>query len=447
MTATDDGPGASAPPEIPDPATPQDIIAEQCALGLMMLSKDAIADAVPTLRAGDFARREHGIIYEAILELYGRTEPADPAMVAHFLAERDDLQRIGGAPYLHTLISVVPVRASVVHYAQLVADKALRRRLGEAGYRIMRLVDPSSTIATPDAVDLAQQALYDLTADGRDTVMLPEMLVEVLDSIEASTGDSPPFLSTGFQDLDRLLSGLRPGQLVVIGGRPGIGKSAVGLSILRHVVFRLGCPGVLFTREMPEMEVATRILSAETEVPLHVLRAGLLTDAEWTSLARGIQAASESPLFIDAAVTTVDELRAKARRLRTRHSIGLIVVDYLQMFVKGRNDRYREVSDVSRALKDLSLELDIPVVVMSQLNRLVEQRTDKRPQLIDLRDSGTIEDDADVVILVHRDDYYDQGSSRPGECDLIVAKHRSGPIATVTVAAELHYARMLDLDG
>jgi replicative DNA helicase len=312
-------------------------------------------------------------------------------MVAHFLAERDDLQRIGGARYLHTLISVVPVRASVTHYARVVADKALRRRLSEAGHRIMRLVDPSSTIATPDAVDLARQALYDLTAAGRDsgdTAMLPELLVEVLDSIEASTVDSPPFLSTGFKDLDRLLCGLRPGQLIVIGGEAGdrqVGGRA------EHPAARgvpPGLPGGAVHPGDARGGGGDPHPVCRDEVPLHVLRAGLLADEEWTSLARGIQAASESPPYIDAAVATVDELRAKARRLRTRHGIGLIVVDHLQMFVRGRHDRYREVSDVSRALKDLSLELDIPVVVMSQLNRLVEQRTDKRPQLIDLRDSA-----------------------------------------------------------
>jgi replicative DNA helicase len=280
---------------------------------------------------------------------------------------------------------------------------------------------------------------------GQDSEQFGDLLSPYLDEVEAAYPHGGAHIQTSFSDLDRLLGGVRGGQLVVVGGRPAMGKTVLAFDVIRQAAFRQNLPAAIFTREMNQTEVMNRLVSAEARIPTHVLRLGLLSDDDWTRLARVVEAISEAPLFIDARVRTMDEIRAKARRLRLQHGLRIIVVDYIQLFANGIHDRYREVADVSRSLKDLARELDIAVIAVSQLNRASQNRTDRRPVLADLRDSGTVEDDADVVIFVHRDDYYDRESPRAGEADLIVAKHRYGPTDTITVAAQLHLSRMVDM--
>jgi replicative DNA helicase len=783
---------------------PQDIAAEQCVLGGMLLSKDAIADVVEILRATDFYRPAHSTVFNAVLDLYGRGEPADAITVAAAMADTGELGRIGGAPYLHTLISTVPTAANAAYYARIVAERAVLRRLVEAGTRIVQLGYGGAAVAgrdVDDVVDLAQQAVYDVTERriSEDFAVLAEMLQPTLDEIEAvgSQGGVMTGIPTGFTDLDRLLNGLHAGQLIVVAGRPGLGKAlaldtvlptpdgwttmgqvAVGdrlidaagrpttvvaatevmyrrpcyevrfsdgttivadgshrwlthtratrrygrgpvvhtteeiagtlrlatadrrlnhsiatcrpldlpdrdlpvapytlgvwlgnghraatrfttddpeivayveadgflvrpsgprvytilpvppperagpvppqggvdsvAGLLRNVgvlddkhvptaylraaeaqrrallaglldsdgtvaptgnvqytstsrrlagdvqelivslgyrctvaqravngrspatstaytvnfsppddVFRLerkrllhkerrrGDDGVraamryiievrpvpsvavrcvqvdnpdhlylagrsmipthnstaamdfarsasvrhnlasaIFSLEMSKVEIVMRLLSAEARVPLHVLRSGQLSDDDWTKLARRMGEISEAPLYVDDTPNmTLMEIRAKARRLRQRHDLKLIIVDYLQLMTSPKKveSRQQEVAELSRGLKLLAKEVECPVVAVSQLNRGPEQRTDKRPQLSDLRESGSIEQDADVVILLHRDDYYDKESPRAGEADFIVAKHRNGPTDTVTVAAQLHLSRFVDM--
>jgi replicative DNA helicase len=438
-----------------DRTPPQDLAAEQCVLGGMMLSKDAIADVVEILRTTDFYRPAHSTIFDTILEMYGRGDPADMVTVAAVMADAGNLQRVGGASYLHDLVSTVPTAANSAYYARIVAERAVLRRLVEAGTRIVQLGYGSAAGAgrdVDDVVDLAQQAIYDVTERrvSEDFAVLADMLQPTLDEIEAvgAQGGVMTGVPTGFTDLDRLLNGLHPGQLVVVAGRPGLGKSTASMDFARTASVRHNLASAIFSLEMSKVEIVMRLLSAESRVPLHVLRSGQLSDDDWTKLARRMGEISEAPLFVDDTPNmTLMEIRAKARRLKQRHDLKLIVVDYLQLMTSPKRveSRQQEVADLSRGLKLLAKEVDCPVIAVSQLNRGPEQRNDKRPQLSDLRESGSIEQDADVVILLHRDDYYDKESPRAGEADFIVAKHRNGPTDTVTVAAQLHLSRFVDM--
>lgn len=438
-----------------DRTPPQDIAAEQSVLGGMLLSKDAIADVVEILRPVDFYRPAHATIFDMILDLYGRGEPADAVTVAAALADSGDLGRIGGAPYLHTLMAAVPTAANAAYYARIVAERAVLRRLVEAGTRIVQLGYGAAAGAgrdVDDVVDLAQQAVYDVTERrvSEDFAILSDLLQPTLDEIEAvgSQGGVMSGVPTGFSDLDRLLNGLHPGQLVVVAGRPGLGKSTASMDFARNAAVRFNLASAIFSLEMSKVEIVMRLLSAEARVPLHVLRSGQLSDDDWTKLARRMGEISEAPLFVDDTPNmNLMEIRAKARRLKQRHDLKLVIVDYLQLMTSPKRveSRQQEVAELSRGLKLLAKEIECPVVAVSQLNRGPEQRNDKRPQLSDLRESGSIEQDADVVILLHRDDYYDKESPRAGEADFIIAKHRNGPTDTVTVAAQLHMSRFVDM--
>ncbi|GAB2580517.1 replicative DNA helicase [Paractinoplanes abujensis] len=438
-----------------DKSPPQDVAAEQGVLGGMLLSKDAIADVVEILKTNDFYRPVHATIFDTILDLYGRGEPADALTVAASLADSGDLQRIGGVPYLHTLIESVPTAANAAYYARIVGERAILRRVVEAGTKIVQLgygANGNGGRDVDDIVDLAQQAIYDVTEKrvSEDYAALGDMLQPTLDEIEAvgAAGGVMSGVPTGFSDLDRLLNGLHPGQLIIVAGRPGLGKSTASMDFARNAAIRHNCASAIFSLEMSKIEMVMRLLSAEARVPLHVLRSGQLTDDDWSKLARRMGEISEAPIFVDDTPNmNLMEIRAKARRLKQRNNLKLLVIDYLQLMSspKRTESRQQEVSELSRGLKLLAKEIECPVIGVSQLNRGPEQRTDKRPQLSDLRESGSIEQDADVVILLHRDDYYDKESPRAGEADFIVAKHRNGPTDTVTVAAQLHLSRFVDM--
>jgi replicative DNA helicase len=428
---------------------PQDVIAEQSVLGGMLLSKDAIGDVIEILRERDFYRPAHELIYNAIIELYGRGEPADPVTVAAELTKRGDIARAGGAPYLHTLISSVPTAANASYYAKLIREKAILRRLVEAGTKIVQLGYKIES-EVDEVVDQAQAEIYQVTErrTSEDYIQLAQLLPDALDEIEKiSKGVVGEGVKTGFKDLDSLTNGLHSGNMVVLAARPAVGKSTLGLDIARNAAIRDSATSAIFSLEMSRSEITMRMLSAEARIPLTSIRSGSLTDEEWARLARRMGEISQAPLFIDDSPNlSIMEIRAKARRLKQRHNLKLIVIDYLQLMTSGRKveNRQQEVSEFSRQLKLLAKELDIPVVAISQLNRSPEQRSDKKPMLSDLRESGSIEQDADVVILLHREDMYDI-NSRSGEADLIVAKHRNGPTRTVTVASQLHLSRFADM--
>ena len=428
---------------------PQDVLAEQSVLGGMLLSKDAISEVVEILRERDFYRPAHELIYDAILDLYSRGEPADPVTVSAELTKRGDLTRAGGAPYLHTLISSVPTAANASYYAKIIRERAIMRRLVEAGTKIVQL---GYTVEgeVDDAVNQAQAEVHAVTERraAEDYIQLSELLPAAFDEIEKiSSGVVGEGVKTGFKDLDALTHGFHPGNMIVLAARPAVGKSTLGLDIARYASIHKGDTSVIFSLEMSRSEITMRMLSAEARVPLNNIRSGALSDEEWARMARRMGEISEAPLFIDDSPNlSLMEIRAKARRLKQRHNLKLIVIDYLQLMTSGKRveNRQQEVSEFSRQLKLLAKELNVPVVAISQLNRSTEQRSDKKPMLYDLREYGSIEQDADVVILLHRDDLYDQ-QARSGEADLIVAKHRNGPTRTITVSAQLHFARFTDM--
>ena len=437
-----------------DRTPPQDIVAEQSVLGGMLLSKDAIADVVEVLRPGDFYRPAHQTIYDAVIDLYGRGEPADPVTIAAELTRDGTLAKVGGAPYLHTLIASVPTAANAGYYAEIVRERAILRRLVEAGTHIVQLGYSTGAMGgdVDDVVDRAQQAVYEVTErrTSEDYVRLDEIMQQAFDEIEAmgSRGSELYGVPTGFKELDELTNGLHPGQLIVLAGRPAQGKSTAGLDFLRAAAIKNGMTSALFSLEMGRSEITMRLLSAEARVLLTHLRTGQMTDDDWNRLARKMGEIAEAPLFIDDSPNlSMMEIRAKARRLKQRHDLKLVVVDYLQLMSSPRRveNRQQEVSEISRSLKLLAKELEIPVVAISQLNRGPEQRADKRPQMADLRESGAIEQDADMVILLHREDFYERESPRAGEADLIVAKHRNGPTKDVVVLSQLHYSRFVDM--
>ncbi|PZS01479.1 MAG: replicative DNA helicase [Pseudonocardiales bacterium] len=453
MAVVDDRGVATQSPEF-DRQPPQDIGAEQSVLGGMLLSKDAIADVVEVLRATDFYLPTHRMIYDVVLDLYGRGEPADPVTVSADLQRRGELLRIGGSSYLHTLISAVPTAANAGYYAQIVSERAVLRRLVQAGTRIVQLGygAASGSGDVDEVVDRAQAAVYEVTEarTSEDYVRLQTLLQGTMDEIDAiaSRGGIAGGVPTGYAELDEITNGLHPGQMVIVAGRPAAGKSTVGLDIARSCSIKHGMTSVIFSLEMSKSEITMRLLSAEARVPLRNMRSGHMSDDDWARLARRMSEVADAPLYIDDSPNlTMMEVRAKARRLRQRHDLRLVVVDYLQLMTSGKRveSRQQEVSEFSRSLKLLAKELDVPVVACAQLNRGPEQRTDKKPLLADLRESGSLEQDADIVVLLHREDMYERESPRTGEADLILAKHRNGPTGTVTVAFQGHYSRFVDM--
>ncbi|MBU8813911.1 replicative DNA helicase [Mycolicibacterium goodii] len=434
---------------------PQDMAAEQSVLGGMLLSKDAIADVLERLRPGDFYRPAHQNVYDAILDLYGRGEPADAVTVAAELDRRGLLRRIGGAPYLHTLISTVPTAANAGFYAGIVAEKALLRRLVEAGTRVVQYGYAGADGAdVSDVVDRAQAEIYDVTERraSEDFVPLEDLLQPTMDEIDAiaSQGGISRGVPTGYIDFDEHTGGFTPGQMICIAARPGVGKSTMGLDILRHCSIAQRLPSVIFSLEMSKSEIVMRLLSAEAKVRLDAMRSGRMSDDDWVRMAKRMGEISEAPLYIDDSPNlTMMEIRAKARRLKQKTGLRLVVIDYLQLMTspgKRFENRQTEVSDFSRQIKLMAKELDLPVVAISQLNRGPEQRADKMPQISDLRESGSIEQDCDTVILLHRPDAFDRDSPRVGEVDMIGAKFRSARAPyTVTLANRLHLSHFANM--
>ena len=415
----------------------------------MLLSKDAISDVVEILKERDFYRPAHELIFDAILDLYGRGEPADAITVSAELTKRGELARAGGAPYLHTLINSVPTAANAGYYAKIVRERAIARRLVEAGTKIVQL-GYATEGEIDDAVDQAQAEVFQVTERraSEDYVILNQLLAETFDEMERiAKGVGPEGVLSGFRDLDKLTNGFHPGNMIVIAARPAVGKSTLALDIVRNAAIHDKKTAVIFSLEMSRSEITMRMLSAEARIALSNIRSGVLSDDEWARLARRMGEISDAPLFIDDSPNlSMMEIRAKARRLKQRHDLKVIVIDYLQLMSSGKKveNRQQEVSEFSRHLKLMAKELDVPVIAISQLNRSSEQRSDKKPVLSDLRESGSIEQDADMVILLHREDLYDK-QNRSGEADLFVVKHRNGPTRDLIVSAQLHFSRFVDM--
>ncbi|HEY5834654.1 replicative DNA helicase [Streptomyces sp.] len=432
---------------------PHDTTAEQAVLGAMMLSSAAIGDVVEVLRSSaDFYHPAHAVIYDAIVDRYARNLPTDPITLADELRERGDLARVGGAPYLHACVNSVPVAANGEYYAEIVRDCAILWRLLQATDRTRQAVyaakgDPAGL------VDEAQAAIAAVLADdqSRAGTLVGDDIEDYLGRLEDLQNNGRSLgVPTGFTDLDALTGGFHPGQVIVIAARPAMGKSVLAVDLLRSCSITHNLPAVLFSLEMDRDEIRHRLFSAQAQIALHRMRhQGLMNDEDWTKFARNMERVTAAPLHIDDTPNqTLARIQARCRALQQAGGLRLVVIDYLQLMHSGgsrRENRQQEVADMSRSLKLLAKELHVPVVVLSQLNRGPEQRADKKPMMSDLRESGAIEQDADIVILLHREDAYEKESPRAGEADFIVAKHRNGPTATITVAFQGHYSRFVDM--
>lgn len=426
--------------------------AEMCVLGGMMLNGDVIADIIPVIKPEMFAAPKHETIYRAILDVYSKGDPVDPITVTDALVKSGDLSRVGGARAAHDLVNATPAASNATYYAEIVHEKAILRALSKAGLEIHAMAQAQQG-ELPDICNQAQAAVYVATEVSKapaDDLPLGGFMEDVMDELEAIQNKKGHLtgVSTGLDDLDALTEGLQPGQLVVIAARPAMGKSVLAADFARCCSIKNNLPSLVFSLEMGKNEIAMRMLSAEARVALHHMRSGTMTDEDWTRLARRSPAVSAAPLFIDDSPNiTMNYIRARARKRKAQSGLSLIVVDYIQLMQSGKKieNRQQEVADISRNLKLLAKELEVPVVALSQLNRGPEQRSDKKPMISDLRESGAIEQDADIVILLHREDAYEKESPRAGEADLIVAKHRNGPTATITVAFQGHYSRFVDM--
>jgi replicative DNA helicase len=436
------------------PVPPQNLEAEESVLGAMMISPGAIGAVSEIVDASDFYRESHAKIYRAALGLYAKGEPVDAITLTDELEERAELEAVGGRVRLHELAALVPATANAAHYARIVHETATLRGLIRAGGEIARLgwERPGET---GDLVDQAEQILYDLSQQRvtGEWSEIEELLKESFERITQlyESGVDLTGTPSGFRDLDRLTSGFQPGNLVIVAARPSMGKSALALCMAANMGVRHNIPVGLFTLEMSKAEVTQRLMCSEAKVESQRLRNGKLAPDDWPRLTAACDKLAKAPIYVDdTGLLNMMEIRSKARRLKARHpNLGLIIVDYLQLLTpSNRRDsdgRVQEVSEMSRSLKILARDLDVPIVALSQLSRAVEQRTDKRPILSDLRESGSIEQDADLVAFVYRDEYYNDESDQQGLAEVILAKHRNGPTDSIKLSFLKRYAKFSDL--
>jgi len=436
------------------PVPPQNLEAEESVLGAMMISPGAIGAVSEIVDAGDFYRESHAKIYRSALALYAKGEPVDAITLTDELEERGELDAVGGRVRLHELAALVPATANAAHYARIVHETATLRGLIRAGGEIARLgwERPGET---GDLVDQAEQILYDLSQQRvtGEWSEIESLLKESFERITAlyESGVDLTGTPSGFRDLDRLTSGFQPGNLVIVAARPSMGKSALALCIAANMGVRHNIPVGLFTLEMSKSEVTQRLMCSEAKVESQRLRNGKLAQDDWPRLTAACDKLAKAPIYVDdTGLLNMMEVRSKARRLKARHpNLGLIIVDYLQLLTPSHrresDGRVQEVSEMSRSLKILARDLDVPIVALSQLSRAVEQRTDKRPILSDLRESGSIEQDADLVAFVYRDEYYNEDSDQQGIAEVILAKHRNGPTDSIKLSFLKRYAKFSDL--
>ena len=431
--------------------TPHNLDAEQSTLGGMLLSQEAVAEVFETVSGSDFYAPKHELIFNAILSLFGKGEPTDVIAVSDELNKAGTLVKAGGADYLHSLTSYVPTAANASYYAKIVSDKAILRRLIDAGTRIAQSGYDSQG-EVEDLVNQAQADVYQVSkmSSKEDYIALSDSIEAAIQEIETAQkrGGELTGIPTGFTDLDALTHGLHPGQLIIVAARPAVGKSTFALDMARTAAVKYNKPTIFFSLEMGRAEIAMRMLSAESSIYLQSMRKGTVTEGDWTRLAAARGRINDAPLFIDDSPNmSLVEIRAKCRRLAQQVDLKMVVIDYIQLMSSGKKveSRQQEVSEFSRALKLLAKELKIPVVALSQLNRQAEQAKDKRPELSHLRESGSLEQDADVVVLLHREGIYERDHPKAGEADLILAKQRNGPTGTVTVAFHGQYSRFVNM--
>jgi replicative DNA helicase len=434
------------------PVPPQNLDAEESVLGAMMLSPGAIGAVSEILDAGDFYRESHAKIYRAALGLYARGEPVDAITLVDELEERSELEDAGGRVRVHELAALVPAAANAAHYARIVREMATLRGLIRTGQEIARLGwERPGEVA--ELVDRAEQVLFELSQARVTTEFthIDQLLKESFERITQlyEAGADVTGVPSGFRDLDRLTSGFQAGNLIIVAARPSMGKSALGMCMAANLAVRDNIPVGVFTLEMSKTEVTQRLMCSEAKVESQRLRTGKLAVDDWPRLTAACDKLAKAPIYVDdTGSINMMEIRSKARRLKSLEpNLGLILVDYLQLMTSGATseNRVQEVSQISRSLKVLARDLDVPIIAMSQLSRAVEQRHDKRPILSDLRESGSIEQDADLVMFIYRDEYYNEESDQQGIAEVALAKHRNGPTDTIKLSFLKRYAKFSDL--
>ena len=418
---------------------PASVEAEQAVLGAMLLKPEAVTTAAEELSADDFYRETHRLIYEAMMELKDRTEPVDLVTLTEQLKKADKLAKIGGIPALSLIANSVPTAANVHYHARIVHEKAQLRSLISAATEIAGAAYESAD-EVEDIMDSAEKRILSVASGKRskDFVPLQDILLDTLEQIDLRYNNKGSItgLPTGFTELDHLTAGLQKSDLILVAARPSMGKTAFTLNIAAHVVLRAREPVAFFSLEMSKEQLVQRLLCSEGRIDSQRLRVGELEEKEWGDLIDTANRLSAAPLYIDDTPSiTVMELRSKARRLKAEHGLSLIVIDYLQLMQgrasKNGDNRQQEISEISRSLKALARELNVPVIALSQLSRSVESRQVKRPMLSDLRESGSLEQDADIVMFLYREDYYDPETENKNITEVIIAKHRNGPVDTV----------------
>lgn len=428
-----------ATPIHPEQMVPHSVEAEEAVLGSILINPDAFYEVAPFLQAEDFFIVRNAWVWEAITRLHERGEQIDYLTVVEELRQQNRLEEIGGAAYLTYLINHTPSSIYTETYGRIVERAALRRRMLNAASTIARLAQQEDRDIN-DVIDQSEAALFAVTERRlrQELVPIGDALTEYYDRIERLVRQQTESLGVpmGFTDLDRLLGGLQKSDLIIIAGRPGMGKTSWLLTVA-HNAARAGSRVAIFSMEMSNEQIVQRLVATETGISMHKLRLGQLKDPEWKVFVEAVGRLSKLNIYLDdTPALTPLQIRAKCRRLYSEHGVDLIVLDYLQLMSAGTgysDNRVQEISFISRSLKQLAREMNVPVLAAAQLSRAVEQRQDKRPQLSDLRESGSIEQDADVVMFIYRDEVYNENTDRPNQADIIVAKHRNGPTGNVTL--------------
>ena len=436
-----------------DRVPPQNVEAEQCVLGAMLIEKEAISKVTELLQARDFYKEAHKQIYRRILELFEKNEAVDIVTLTEKLKRYNQLEEVGGLAYISFLVNAVPTAANVSYHAKIIEEKALLRQLISVSTNIASMgYEANDEVET--IVDRAEKMILEISSRnlGREFTPIKEILFSAFNRIEKlySNKGAITGLSTGFTDFDRLTAGLQPSDLILIAARPSMGKTALVLNIAQNVAIRENKCVAFFSLEMSQEQLVQRMLCSEAPIDSQRLRIGALDDKDWRKLVDAADRLNSANIFIDDTPgITVMEMRSKARRLKLENNLQLVIVDYLQLMQgsssSSKNEnRQQEISEISRSLKALARELNVPVIALSQLSRSVESRQSKRPMLSDLRESGSLEQDADIVAFLYREDYYDKETENKDVTELIIAKHRNGPVDTVQLLFQKHFTKFVN---